>query len=244
MILSSLTKTSLTLIVASFIVLLTQTPSVESHSYADCIDWRFSNKKNSWSDKNGACHGYARRFPVKAKAFAKLDSDWPNRHYQQSRSSKDSLSALACSDGKQGKEPGADETLGKPVTSAYSGKDKRGRKTGAMTQTKPGGQLCIRWPAKNHAVKNEKNQPVTIALSGRNPSKDPTQKQFLNNVIAKLDYKNCTDKGSNTDIWPCGGCFKLPSNLKTGYYSMQWRWKLNSNEFYTSCADINVRAKK
>ncbi|KAF9431247.1 hypothetical protein BGZ94_005610 [Podila epigama] len=237
---TTLSKTSLAIIAASLVLLLTQ--HVESHSYADCIDWRFSNPKNpSWSDKNGACFGYARRFPLKSKAFAKLDSDDPNRHYQQTHKNPDPAHALACSNGKVGEEPGADETLGKPVTAAYNGKDKRGRKTGPMTVSKPGGQLCIRWPAKNHAVPNEKNRPVTIALSGVNPTKDPTQQEFLKNIVVNLNYKNCTDKGSNTDIWPCGGCFNLPKNLKKGYYAMQWRWQLNSNEHYTSCADINVK---
>ncbi|KAF9090644.1 hypothetical protein BGX29_011353 [Mortierella sp. GBA35] len=209
---------SLAILTGSLILLLTQ--KAEAHSYVDCVDWRFNDPKNrSWSDKNGACFGYTRRFPLKAKPFAKLDSD------------KES-----------GEEPGADETMGKPISAAYNGKDERGRKTGIQTVSKPGGELCIRWPAKNHAVPNEKNQPVTIALSEVNPKKDPTQLQFLDNIIAKLNYKNCTDKGKDEDIWPCGGCFKLPTNLQPGNFVMQWRWKLNSNEWYTSCADIDVKA--
>ncbi|KAF9536956.1 hypothetical protein EC957_009147, partial [Mortierella hygrophila] len=206
-------KATLAIFAALLILLLTQ--KAEAHSYVDCIDWRFKNSKNpSWSDKNGACFGYARRFPVKAKPFAKLDSDSPNRHYQQSHKNPDPNHSLACSNGKEGAEPGADETMGNPISAAYNGKDKRGRKTGIQTSSVPGGELCIRWPAKNHAVPNEKNQPVTIALSKVNPKKDPTQLQFLNNIIANLNYKNCTDKGENTDIWPCGGCFKLPTDLK------------------------------
>ncbi|KAF9097281.1 hypothetical protein BGX29_008149 [Mortierella sp. GBA35] len=228
---TTLSKASLAIIAASLIFLLTQ--KAEAHSYADCIDWRFKDPKNlSWSDKNGACFGYARRFPLKVKPFAKLDSDGPNRHYQQSHEDPDPSHSLACSDGSQGKEPGANETMAYPISAAYNGKDKRGRKTGVQTISKPGGELCIRWPAKNHAIPEEKNQP-----------KDPTQLQFLDNIIEELNFKNCSDKGKDTDIWPCGGCFKLPTNLKIGNYVMQWRWKLNSNEFYTSCADIDVQAK-
>ncbi|KAK3807518.1 MAG: hypothetical protein JOS17DRAFT_822613 [Linnemannia elongata] len=205
MLLTTLSKATLAIFAVSLILLLTQ--KAEAHSYADCIDWRFKDPKNpSWSDKNGACFGYARRFPLKAKPFAKLDSDSP----------------IA-------------------ITSTYNGKDKRGRNTGAQTVSKPGGELCIRWPAKNHAVPNEKNQPVTIALSEVNPKKDPTQLQFLSNIITNLNYKNCSDRGKDTDIWPCGGCFKLPTNLKPGNVVLQWRWKLNSNEWYTSCADIKIR---
>jgi hypothetical protein len=241
MLFTTLSKATLAIIALSFIFILIQ--KTDAHSYADCIDWRFKDPKNpSWSDKNGACFGYARRFPINAKPFAKLDSDSPNRHYQQSHKNPDPNHSLACSDGKQGEEPGADETMGNPISVAYNGKDKRGRKTGVQTVSMPGGKLCIRWPAKNHAVRSEKTQPVTIALSKVNPKNDPTQLQFLDNVIAELDYKNCTEKHQNTDIWPCGGCFNLPSDLKPGNVVMQWRWKLNSNEWYTSCADIKIKA--
>ncbi|KAG0235054.1 hypothetical protein BGW42_005847 [Actinomortierella wolfii] len=221
-------KATLALLATSLLAVLTLAPpAAEAHSYADCIDWRFKNPKNpSWSDKNGACFGYARRFPLKAKPFAKLDSDDPNRHYQQTHKNPDPDHALACSNGKVGEEPGADETMAKPYTAAYNGKDKRGRKTGPMTVTKVGGELCVRWPAKNHAVKNEHDlSTVNIALSGVNPTKDPTQQQFLKNIIAKLDYKNCTDRGRDTDIWPCGGCFRLPKKAGPGHYVMQWRPK-------------------
>ncbi|KAF9124332.1 hypothetical protein BG015_005112, partial [Linnemannia schmuckeri] len=201
----TLSKATLARFVVSLILLLTQ--KADAHSYADCIDWRFKDPKNrSWSDKNGACFGYARRFPLEAKPFAKLDSDGPNRHYQQSHKNPDPNHSLACSDGKQGEEPGADETMGHPISTAYSGKDKRGRKI-------------------------------------VNPKKDPTQLQYLDNIVAILNYKNCTDKGKDTDIWPYGGCFKLPTNLKPGNVVMQWHWELNSNEWYTSCANIKVEAR-
>ncbi|KAF8930427.1 hypothetical protein BGZ47_000553 [Haplosporangium gracile] len=238
--LTTLSNVSLVILLGMLHFLVTQ--KAEAHSYADCIDWRFKDSRNpSWSDKNGACFGYARRFPLKAKPFGKLDSDNPNRHYQQSHKNPDPNHSLACSNGKEGEEPGADETMGNPISSAYNSKDKRGRKTGVQTVSRPGEELCIRWPAKNHAVPNEKNQPVTIALSKVNPKNDPTQLQFLKNIIVELDYKNCSDRHLNTDIWPCGGCFKLPTNLQAGNFVMQWRWKLNSNEWYTSCADIDVQ---
>ncbi|KAG0055537.1 hypothetical protein BGZ83_008282 [Gryganskiella cystojenkinii] len=240
-------KATLAVIATSFVLLLTQSPVVESHSYVDCVDWRFNKGAKTWHDKDGACFGYARRFPLKAKPFAKLDSDDPNRHYQQRHN--DVLHALPCSNGKEGEEPGADETMamvnGKAVWgNAYKGTDKRGRKVGVQTTTHPGGQLCIRWPAKNHAVPDEKNQPVTIAFSKTaNQNKDPNQIDFLSNVIVKLNYKNCTNKNENTDIWPCGGCFTVPQNTPIGNVVMQWRWKLNSNEYYASCADLNVVKK-
>jgi len=239
MLFSTLSKASLAIIAASILLVLTS--HTEAHSYADCVDWRFNNPKDkSWKDSNGHCAGYARRFPLKAKPFAKLDSDDPSRHYQQTSKNPDPDHALACSNGKVGVEPGSDETMASPWTAAYNGKDKRGRKTGTYTITKAGGELCVRWPGKNHAVPNEEDlSTVNIALSGANPKSDPTQQQFLSNIIAKLNYKNCTT-GGDTDTWPCGGCFKLPSTLDAGHYVMQWRWRLNKDEWYTSCADIQV----
>ncbi|KAF9571655.1 hypothetical protein EC968_000323 [Mortierella alpina] len=249
MIFSTLSKATLAIVAT---LLLTQ--SVESHSYVDCVDWRFKNapknpKDVSWSDKNGACFGYARRFPVNAKPFAKLDSDDPNRHYQQKRSrDKKSENELACSNGRVGHEPGADETVSNPVELAYTGKDKRKRSYGRMTEKYEGDMLCMRWPAKNHAVPSEKEKMVFIGLMKYDGKKIYSQKDYLNKGSNKpvqnevVPYKNCSDKGKNTDIWPCGACFKL--KMGPGVYSGQWRWQLNSNEFYTSCFDLRVKARE
>lgn len=232
-------KASLTLIATSILLLLTA--HTDAHAYADCIDWRFNSKTKSWTDSNGHCAAYARRFPLGAKKFAKLDSYDPNRHYQQSHNNPDK--APPCSDGRSGEEPGADETMAKPWTAAYNGKDKRGRKTGAYTVTKVGGNLCIRWPAKNHAVPGENDlSTVNIGISGVNVTEDPSQEYFNKNIIARLDYKNCT-KADSTDTWPYGGCFNIPTSVKPGHHVLQWRWRLNKDEWYTSCADLDVKAK-
>ncbi|KAF9119106.1 hypothetical protein BGX30_004081, partial [Mortierella sp. GBA39] len=141
---TTLSKAALPIFAASLILLLTQ--KAEAHSYADCIDWRFKDPKNpSWSDRNGACFGYSRRFPLNSKPFAKLDSGSPNRHYQQSRKNPDPNHSHADSDGKRGEEPGADETMGNPISAAYNGKDKHGRNTGVQTVSTPDEELCIRW---------------------------------------------------------------------------------------------------
>ncbi|KAF9167502.1 hypothetical protein DFQ27_002330 [Actinomortierella ambigua] len=241
MIFSTLSKASLALIAASILLILT-TPT-EAHSWADCVDWRFKNPKNkSWNDSNGACFGYARRFPVKAKPFADYDEDWPNRHYEQSHKSPSPDYAPACSDGKSGETDGADERMAKPWTAAYNGRDFRKRRTGAFTTKKIGDTMCIRWPAKNHAVPKERDlSEVFVSFSKPNPKKDPTQKQFLSNIVARLNYKNCTTGGS-TDRWPCGGCFPISKKKFTpGHYVGQWRWRLNDNEWYTSCFDVLVK---
>ncbi|KAG0048227.1 hypothetical protein BGZ83_006784 [Gryganskiella cystojenkinii] len=224
-----------TILVATLAIISTiTTPSsfttVDAHSWADCIDWRPSNGKNSknidWN--KGSCFGYARRFPLKG-AFGSLDSADPSRHYQQAGNPS---TALPCSDHKHGKDVGSDETKASPVSGAYGGK------WGRMTVAQVGDTLCVRWPAKNHAEKNEDNTKVQINFSKVKDGKDPNQQTLLKNTIALLPYKNC-NPGKNPDRRACGGCFKVPARA-SGTYLMQWRWMLNPGEWYTSCADIQI----
>jgi len=232
-------KSTFTFVAIAALALFTQAPqTAEAHSWADCVDWKFKNAKDGkagqlhqdWSDKNGKCAGYARRFPL-GKAFGSLDSAYPNRHYMQDRKRPDS--ALACSNRRAGSEPGSDETRANPVSKAYGGN------YGKMTVTSVGNTLCVRWPAKNHAAKNEQNREVYINLSKATNGKDISQKELNQNTIAKLPYKNCR-AGKNEDRRACGGCFKVPRR-SPGVYLLQWRWMLNKNEWYTSCADIQIR---
>ncbi|KAF9344684.1 hypothetical protein BGX26_004039 [Mortierella sp. AD094] len=223
-------KSTFTFVVVAALAVFSTAPQAEAHSWADCIDWKFNTKKVDWTDKGGKCLGYARRFPLKNKGFGKLDSADPNRHYQQVH--KNPNSALPCSNGRAGEEPGSDETRANPVTKAYGGK------YGRMTVTSVGDTLCVRWPAKNHAKKNEPNNKVQINLSKVRNGKDISQQELLKNTVALLPYKNCMS-GSNEDLRACGGCFKVPVRA-SGVYLLQWRWMLNKNEWYTSCADIQI----
>ncbi|KAF9997876.1 hypothetical protein BGZ65_006570 [Modicella reniformis] len=255
MIFSTLSKTSLVIIATSVVLLLSDT--AESHSWADCVDWRFKDpKKVSFDEKDGSCFGYARRyrlgdvFPLGKKVkFGGLDRFSPSRHYEQSHSNPDS--APPCS--FQGSVD-ENEKMGSPIESAYttykSGSDKK--KFGPMSLKRAGDKLCMRWPAKTHAVDGDMSN-VFFAISGLNPKKDPTQKEFLNKgtsanyngktqIIAELPY--CDKKGGEKDTYPCGGCVDLPKNLQNGFYVMQWRWRLNKNEWYTSCADIKINNTK
>ncbi|KAF8969760.1 hypothetical protein BGZ46_010627 [Entomortierella lignicola] len=228
------TKILIAVLVAALAILSSSnlTPAVEAHSWMDCVNWKFnSNKKQDWSDKGGKCKGYARRFPVN-KGFGTLDSADPSRHYQQAGNPN---TALPCSDHKHGRDVGSDETLANPPSKAYGGK------WGPMTVTKVGDTLCARWPAKNHAEKNEDDTIVQINLSKTRNGKDITQQELLKNTIAKLKYKNC-GSASTTDKRPCGGCFKVPVRA-SGIYLLQWRWMLNPGEWYTSCADIQIGGK-
>ncbi|KAF9195035.1 hypothetical protein BGZ51_005999 [Haplosporangium sp. Z 767] len=203
----------------------------QAHSWADCVDWQFKDKsKPSYRESDGECVAWARQYPVKSGvSFGGLDSYSPARHYQQ-----DPKDFTACSDKFHGREPGADETRQNPISKAYGGK------FGAMATAKAGETKCIRWPAKNHAVKSEKERFVFINMPKTILTKDPNQSQFSKANIAKIPFKNCNEISGDTDRTPCGGCFQIPEELETGTYVIQWRWELNDNEFYTSCWDIAV----
>ncbi|KAF9130476.1 hypothetical protein BGW39_003023 [Mortierella sp. 14UC] len=225
------TTTYTTILAATLaIISLSSVPTVQAHSWADCIKWKFNHSggKQDWTNKGGKCLGYARRFPL-GKEFGSLDQVDPSRHYQQAGNPN---TALPCSDHKHGRDVGSDETRANPPSAAYGGK------YGAMTVTSVGDTLCVRWPAKNHAEKNEDNTQVQINLSKNKDSKDPTQQELLKNTVALLPYKNC-NANSNSDRRACGGCFKVPVRAQ-GTYLLQWRWELNKGEWYTSCADIQI----
>ncbi|KAG0328625.1 hypothetical protein BG004_002501 [Podila humilis] len=207
---------------------------VEAHSWADCVDWRFNDpKKPGWTERHGKCFGWARQYPAKSKVrFGGLDSASPNRHYQQNP-----RDFTACSDGVHGEEPGSDETRQNPISRAYGGR------FGTMASVRAGDEICVRWPAKNHAVPNERDKGVFINMPETVTSKDPSQSQFNKMNIAKLPYKNCNHIKGDTDHTPCGGCFKIPADRKTGTYVVQWRWELNDDEWYTSCWDLRVQGR-
>ncbi|KAG0051568.1 hypothetical protein BGZ83_003541 [Gryganskiella cystojenkinii] len=224
-----------TTIVTTFLVSLAILSSVvEAHSWADCVDWRFNDPgKPGWLAKDGKCFGWARQYPVNSRAaFGDLDSASPNRHYQQ-----EPKDFTPCSDGRHGREKGADETLQNPISRAYGGR------FGTMTRVvKPGDTLCVRWPAKNHAVKNERDRGVFINMPSSPTTKDPNQSELMKMTIAKLPYKNCSFIKDDDDHTPCGGCFNIPENRTDGNYMVQWRWELNDDEWYTSCWDLSVQS--
>lgn len=109
-----------------------------------------------------------------------------------------------------------------------------------MATVKAGDEMCVRWPAKNHAVPDEDDRGVFINMPSEVTAKDPNQSQFMKMNIAKLKYKNCNHINGDSDHTPCGGCFRIPEDRKTGTYVIQWRWELNDDEWYTSCWDLRV----
>ncbi|KAG0034710.1 hypothetical protein BGZ82_005624 [Podila clonocystis] len=212
-------------VLSSIILVGHHAPVADAHSWLECVNWKFNNpSKPDWTMRGGRCEGYARRFPLGHK-FASMDSS-PARHYQQGDNPD---RAPPCSTGKTGKERGMDETLASPRGAAY---DQNG--WGKMTQTRVGAKLCLRWPAKTHGNENSK---VQVGLSKNADEKDPSQKDFTDNLqVAELPYGNCMGNGGK-DATPCGGCFEVPERNPGGYV-LQWRWELNEGEWYTSCAAL------
>jgi len=182
---------------------------------------------------DGKCFGWARQYPINSGVvFGGLDSYDPSRHYRQ-----DPKDFTPCSDRVHGIEPGADETRQNPISKAYGGR------FGTMARAQAGQKMCLRWPAKNHAVKDEPNNPVMINMPQQILTKDPNQSGFTAANIAQLPYKNCNPINGDTDHTPCGGCFTVPAGLASGNYVIQWRWMLNKDEYYTSCWDLQVDGK-
>ncbi|KAF9572059.1 hypothetical protein EC968_010390 [Mortierella alpina] len=223
-------KSSFTvLVVATLAVFSANAPQAEAHSWVECFDWR--GRKGDWTDKGGKCFGYGRRFPL-GHRFGTLSEASPNRHYMQNK--KNPNSSPPCSDGRSGSERGSDETRANPPERAYNGK------FGRMTQTQVGDTLCVRWPSKTHASEY-KVPSVQMYLAGK-PGKDISQTALFKYKVADLPFGNCNGNGKN-DKTPCGGCFKIPPRAP-GTYLLQWRWMLNKNEWYTSCADVQIGGRK
>ncbi|KAG9062129.1 hypothetical protein KI688_006461 [Linnemannia hyalina] len=228
---TALAKTSLFALVAALTVALLATMT-KAHSWADCVDWRFNDpKKPGWSNRDGKCFAYARKFPYKSGTkFGGRDSDNnPHRQYRQ-----DPKDFTSCSDGKKGLTVGADESRQNPVSKSYGGN------FGPMAVAKAGDTMCVRWPGKSHNGKDQRESGVFINMPPSITTKDPKQSDLMKMTIAHLSFKNCsTVKDEQT---PCGGCFKIPANRKPGTYTIQWRWELKIDEWYTSCWDVKVKA--
>ncbi|KAF9548365.1 hypothetical protein BGW38_009608, partial [Lunasporangiospora selenospora] len=147
-----------------------------------------------WLDKDGTCQGYARKFPL-GFPFGTLDGppDLPIvekfKNLNNRHYQQDPKNLIPCSDGLYGN----------------------------MASVTAGNTMCIRWPAKNHAVKDEVDRGVFINMPQTILTKDPDQDGFTKANLVESPYKNCTFI-SNTDKTACGACFQIPPTLKTGDY--------------------------
>ncbi|KAG2389410.1 hypothetical protein C9374_013970 [Naegleria lovaniensis] len=128
-----------------------------------------------------------------------------------------------------------------------------------MATYRPGQEVCLAWPAKNHVAASCTNPYIPdtsnkIYISSVNPTNDPSTNNWQllvdwgNNVApATLEngggkaYQNCPKFCENMDKALCTGCFTIPANLPEGRYAFQWRWVFNAGSApYTSCWDAQV----
>lgn len=228
------------------------------HSWLDCADWRFNDPNvKKFSDNDGTCHGYPRRWPVDRLPYGGEDGYRYFRHYEQDPNRQNADFMPSCSQftrlGNDGVTlVGSDERRGNPISAAYApNDDPDGFPLGQMTVVTPGQEICMRWPAKNHAGHVNDNNMVFINWATQ-PNEDPTQVQLNTMTVAELRFRNCPEPGvpstgdqtgAGSDRMPCGGCFTVPERAP-GNYLVQWRWMLNQGEWYTSCADVAVEEKE
>ncbi|KAL9655844.1 hypothetical protein ABK040_000906 [Willaertia magna] len=128
-----------------------------------------------------------------------------------------------------------------------------------MATYKPGQEVCLAWPAKNHVAATCTNQYIPdtsnkIYYSSINPTSDPSTNDWKllvdwgNNPSPSLlgqgggkAFQNCPAFCENMDKALCTGCFTIPSTWPEGRYAFQWRWIFNAGSApYTSCWDAQV----
>eukprot|EP01098_Paradermamoeba_levis_P001810 TRINITY_DN1207_c0_g2_i5.p1 TRINITY_DN1207_c0_g2~~TRINITY_DN1207_c0_g2_i5.p1 ORF type:complete len:319 (+),score=107.09 TRINITY_DN1207_c0_g2_i5:36-959(+) len=124
-----------------------------------------------------------------------------------------------------------------PLRAAYSATDK------PYAQYKPGRDVCVEWPARNHA--KGFNGPYAggfnclVFMVRVNNGADVNQDQFNAAKVAEFPYSDCSPDGTSNDR-PCRGCFKVPANTPVGNYTFQWTWEFNNDEWYSTCWDAEV----
>ena len=100
-----------------------------------------------------------------------------------------------------------------------------------MASYRPGQQVCLAWPSKNHVAASCTNPYIPDTslkvFAVRTGTADPTQTTFRNNQVVDMgghvngviDFKgfqNCSKFCENMDKSLCTGCFTLPSTMTEG----------------------------
>eukprot|EP01121_Diplochlamys_sp_Union-15-3_P003664 TRINITY_DN135_c0_g2_i5.p1 TRINITY_DN135_c0_g2~~TRINITY_DN135_c0_g2_i5.p1 ORF type:complete len:479 (-),score=110.58 TRINITY_DN135_c0_g2_i5:72-1508(-) len=202
---------------------------VSSHSWVACTDYRGARGITGDNYNEADCFGFARNWETFNGGGFGVDRGY---NYLPG-------GGAPCN-------PAAPRTT--PFEAAYSDQY-------PMATYVPGRQVCLAWPSKNHVAASCTNayipdNGVKLLISGVNPSQDPTQAEFDNNVlvdwganpfgeIAFKGYQNCSAFCDNMDKSLCSQCFIVP-NLQDGIYTVQWWWEFNEGSIYTNCFEIRV----
>jgi hypothetical protein len=125
-----------------------------------------------------------------------------------------------------------------------------------MSKYKPGQQVCLTYPSKNHVASECTNNYVpdngikiyrSINKNSENELSNDFTKEYnhLNGIHQNgmIDYKgfqNCPGFCNNTDKTVCYVCFNLENEIESGIYSFKWIWEFNQNEYYSTCWDAEI----
>lgn len=221
-------STSVCLAIGALCV-LSQVTFTLAHSWVACTDYRGDQSTYNPSQ----CFGYPRNWQNVASGSAFGEDRGYN--YQAPKTG-----AQPCRD-RLGAAPGYGYTASYP-----------------MAQYKPGSQVCLAWPSKNHVAATCTNPYIPdtrleLYHGGMTGSSDPAQSTFRANLVRNwtehqngvIDFKGfqrCPRFCNNMDKSLCTQCFTVPSNLQVGkVYTFQWYWIFNQGtDPYTSCWEAMI----
>ncbi|EGC38340.1 hypothetical protein DICPUDRAFT_45887 [Dictyostelium purpureum] len=185
---------------------------IQAHSFMSCVNWDFGSK---------SCQAYPRNY--------KFHVDQGDGFlFQRGKFTKPHPTEL-------GQACGPVQRRTNPISLQYSQKY-------PMGQFQPGQTICPQWPARNHANQLRAGT-VSFYLSNKMSSSDMVdndQSVFFNNPVHSSAFGNCSKYYENTNNSTCTSCFKLPNNVQSGLYVLQFFWEFNPKEYYLTCADIII----
>eukprot|EP01135_Chromosphaera_perkinsii_P011796 Nk52_evm42s2496 gene=Nk52_evmTU42s2496 len=122
-----------------------------------------------------------------------------------------------------------------------------------MASYRRGRDVCIEFPARNHAISGpngEFNGPwlnsgnVEIYWSEANTNCDSPQSVMNTRRLAQTAFSDCAPDSdlleNNSNDRPCRGCFTIPADSELGHRYFQWVWEFNIGEWYSTCWDAMI----
>jgi hypothetical protein len=114
-------------------------------------------------------------------------------------------------------------------------------------KARPGQNIRILWPAKNHQADVCTNPYIPKGTLGiysvpvkdwKEPDLSFTLWYTSPYLLQELQFQNCPYFCENTDKAACYGDVTLPN--QPGKYKMNWIWMFNPGQYYTHCFDIEI----
>ncbi|GAM21532.1 hypothetical protein SAMD00019534_047070 [Acytostelium subglobosum LB1] len=87
----------------------------------------------------------------------------------------------------------------------------------------------------------KKQLPISsIPKLKENEKKDDQQEVLFGHPLTTKAFANCS---TSVDSAKCTACYKLPYNIEHGLYTLQWFWEYAPQDYYMTCADIQINKK-